>query len=132
MVNGKKGWLRVAEAFIAIILIVGFLVVLYSKTEEKPRRDEEIYKLQKTILDEIAADPKLREGVLNNKTGEIISFVSRRIPYRFNFTIRICSIDKICGLQYYQGDTYSSERIISSVLEKYEPKKLKIFMWQEK
>jgi len=91
--------------------------------------------LQRIILDEIADSPELREAVLNNNTEKIISFVGNRTLMSFNFTIRVCELNDICRLQYYIGkegkDIYSTERLISSTLEKYEPKKLKIFMWKE-
>ncbi len=132
--KSKKGWLRILEAFIAIILITSVLVVLYSRTIERPRRVEEIYNLQETILGEVASSNKLREAVINNRTEEIKSFIERRIPGGFNFTIEICEVNEICELGEYREEgeeVYSSERIISSTLEIYQPKKLKIFMWEE-
>jgi len=135
MLKEKRGWLRILEAFIAIILIIGALIVIYSKTIEKPKKAEEIYKLQGAILDEIADNPELREAVLNENITRIIDFIGDRTYPSFNFTIRICEVNDICSLQYYIGeegnDVYSTERVISSTLEKYEPKKLKIFMWRE-
>ena len=129
--KNKRGWLRILEAFIAIILITSVLIVLYSRTIEKPRRAEEIYNLQEIILDEIADSLELREAVLNNRIEEIESFVSGKIPGGFAFSIKICEVEEICELEEYKKEVYSSERIISSVLEQYEPKKVKIFMWEE-
>jgi len=135
MLEEKGGWLRILEAFIAIMLIISALIILYSRAIEKPKKAEDIYKLQRIILDEIADSPELREAVLNNNTEKIISFVGNRTLMSFNFTIRVCELNDICRLQYYIGkegkDIYSTERLISSTLEKYEPKKLKIFMWKE-
>jgi len=135
MLKEKRGWLRILEAFIAIILIMGVLIIIYSRTVERPKKAEEIYKLEGTILDEVANSPQLRKAVLNNNTNEIISFVSDRVPPGFNFTIKICELNDICNLQYYIGeegrDVYTTERTVSSILEKYGPKKVKIFMWEE-
>jgi hypothetical protein len=132
MKMNKKGWLRILEAFIAIILIAGVLAFVYSRTIGKPTdRAEEIYKLQKTILDEIAADPQFRNASLQMDEVIISEFVGDRVPPGFNYTVRICDVADICGLPYYKKEVYSSERIISSTLEEYDPKKVKIFMWRE-
>ena len=129
MVN-KRAMLKILEAFIAIVLIAGVLIVLYVRTTQTNTKEEGVYNLQKTILDEIAASPGLRDSVLNNNTAAIESFTADRIPTSFNFTIKICEIDSVCNMPYYSSDIYSSERIISANLTVYEPKKVKIFMWR--
>ena len=131
MKKDKKGWIRIAEAFIAVTLIASVLVVLYVKTVQIPQEREDLYNLQKTILDEIAANPGLRNYVLVNDSEKINSFVKDRVPIAFNFTVRICQTNDVCGLQFYEKEIYSSERIISANLKAYEPKKIKIFMWRE-
>ena len=55
----KKGWLRILEAFLAIMLITGVLLVLYSRNLNT-NRGGEIYNLQKSILDEVAEDDEMR------------------------------------------------------------------------
>jgi Ni,Fe-hydrogenase I cytochrome b subunit len=127
----KKGWIRIAEAFIAVTLIASVLVVLYVRTVQIPQEREEVYNLQKTILDEIASSPELRNYILVNDSEKMNSFVKERVPVAFNFSVRICQTNDICGLQFYEKDIYSSERIISANLTSYEPKKIKIFMWRD-
>ncbi|MEK6820604.1 MAG: hypothetical protein AABX71_02730 [Nanoarchaeota archaeon] len=130
---GKKGWLRILEAFIAIILIAGVLIVLYVRVIEKPREVEELYNLQETVLEEIASSNELREAVLNNQREKLIDFIAERVPAGFTFNITICEVGEICALEKYRGEgveVYSSERIIAGTLEEYNPKKIKIFMWE--
>ena len=131
MIKGKKAWLRIVEAVIAIILIASVLTFLYLRTVDKSTSSEEIYKLQKSILDEIADDPELRNAVLNLDESKIKDFTDTRKPYGFNSTVRICEIEDICGLQSYEKEVYSTERVISANLQQYSPKKVKIFMWRE-
>ena len=128
--RNKKAWLRIAEAFIAILLITGVMVFLYSETD-KPSKSAEVYNVEKVILDEIAFNESLRSAVLNNDTVSIKNFVAIRIPAGFNFTINICDVDNICGLVKYKEGVFASEGIISSNLTSYKPKKIKIFMWLE-
>ena len=63
--ENKKGWLRIIEAFIAILLILGVFVVIYSKVIDRPQKSDYIYNLEKGILDEISFNPDLRAAVLN-------------------------------------------------------------------
>ena len=128
----KKAWLRIVEAFIAIILIMGVLFVLYSRTIEKPQKSEDIYKIESSILEEISLNKELRDAVLNDAPGFIVDFARERIPSGLNFTIMICKVEDICNLDFYKEEMYASEKVVSSTLEKYEPKKVRIFMWQEK
>ena len=135
MMQNKNGWLRILEAFIAIILITSVLLVLYVQTINNPKKTEEVYRLQGTILEEIAFDPILRNAILKWDNNTVEDFVSKRVPEEFEFGIKICDINKICELESYIGkegsDVYSSERIISANLTDYKPRKLKIFMWQK-
>lgn len=131
MVN-KKGFLRIVEAFIAIILITGVLILFYSQTIDKPRKADEVYRFQKTLLDEIAFSESLRNAVLANNTNIISDYVgSRVLGTGFNYSVRICPINDICGLEVYKKEFYSKDRIIGSNLTSYNPVKVKIFMWIE-
>jgi len=127
-VKSKKGWIRILEAFLAVALISSVLVFLYVRTITP--RGEDVYNLQKTILDEIAASPILRNATLNSDNNTIMNFVKERIPSGFEFTIRICEPEDICSLPEYKEEVYATERIISSTLLEYSPKKVKIFMWK--
>ena len=131
MRKDKKGILRILEAFIAIALIAGVLIVLYTQTIRKPQIADDVYRTERVILDEVAGRADLRSAVLNNNTAPIESFVAGRIPAGFSYSIRICRVEEICELPAYNKDTYASERVISSTLAEFKPKKLKIFMWRE-
>jgi len=67
---------------------------------------------------------------LSGKTDVIESYVAQRLAASsFNFSIKICEVDDICGLNFYKKEFYAKDRIIGSNLTYYEPKKIKIFMW---
>lgn len=127
--KNKKGILRIIEAIIAIMLIAGVLLFLYVNNIENPKKAEEVYNFQTSVMEEIANDAVLRNAVLDSNITMINNFIQPRMPSSFNFTIKICNIDEICGPDVYRAQAYSSERIISSTLKEYSPKKLKIFMW---
>ena len=139
--RGKKAWIRILEAFIAILLITGVLLVVYSRTVSRPRIADDVYNLQEGLLDEIADNSDFRDEIVRferhteTSMAEITAFIQDRTPSGFLFEVRVCEVEEICQLEAYLGEegqaVYSTERIISSTLEEYNPKKLKIFMWKE-
>lgn len=133
IIKDKKGFLRILEAFIAILLIISVLLVLYTSTVSKPKKSEEIYRFQETILNEIAANSVLRRAVLQEPpdTDLIRTYIASRIAPGFAFEIKICTVNEICELDVYKEEMFSTSRIISSDLQEYNPKQVKIFMWRD-
>ena len=131
MVKNKKAWLRIVEAVMAVVIILSVVIVLYGKNIEKPEKSDFIYSQQEIILTEISENPELRNAVITGNTLLIESFVNQRKPSGFNYSLRICSLDDVCGFNEYKKEIFSSERIISSTLQDYAPKKLKLFTWIE-
>jgi len=126
-----KGWLRIVEAFIAITLILSVFSVMYFKGHSKNSIAEDFDKKMGVILDEVSASFDLREEVLNNNEKAINDFVATRFASGWKISARICNLNELCSLQEYHQEVYSKERLISSTLQKYAPKKLKLFVWQE-
>ena len=130
--KNKKGWLRIVEASFAIILILSIVLVLYSRTIENPQKSEAMYNLEKTILDEIASIPQLRNSILQGDAVNVGLFAKQRIPSGFNFSVKICELEEICSSNILNKEVFSSERVVSSTLQDYKPKKLKLFIWLER
>ncbi len=130
--NSKKGWIRILEAFIAVTILAGFFTFVYVSNIRNPNQINEIYNL-KVILDEIADNIELRNKVLDNDLEDIKTFVAERIPPSFNFEVKVCNIKDICQLNFYVEEVFSSERIISTTLDRPDvtPKKVKIFIWKK-
>ena len=129
----KRGWLRIVEASVGILIVVGVLLTLYAQQADTKDLSAEIYELQIYILNEIAEN--YRNDILNSNepTSDMISFATGKIPANFNFVIRICGIKEVCGLgedgpEY--GNVYTEERVVSANLEKYYPKKIKLYIWE--
>lgn len=132
--RNKRGWIRIVEAFIAVFLIFSLLITLYIKNISKPDISEEIYSLQKALLLEISNNEELRKAVLESNITLILKFLEEKVPKYLNYTIKICSLDEICSLDFYKEEVFSSETVISSTIYKeniaYNPKVIKIFMWR--
>ena len=131
--SNKRGWLRILEATIAILIVAGILLVMYSRASSGSDNSGYVYSFQKKILDEISFDNDLREKVLNGEEESLESgFVRARIPAGYGFKLRICDIDATCGLtESVEGEIYVQETYVVSNLETYNPKKVKLFVWEQ-
>jgi len=143
MKKAKKGWLKIFEASISITLIMGFIVLVYAQNIQRPSQSESLLRWEESVLDEVKSDPVLRDAVINTpdivcdpeQGGGIYDYVRDKIIKNFpgfGFSCRVCDIDEACGPidpPDYRPEIYSEERIISSTLTKFAPKKLKIFVW---
>ena len=132
--KNKKAWMRIFEAFLAVILVAGALLILVSTQRAQQTFEEDIHSLERSILMEISSNDALRQEVLNINLAPILSHAESKIPPGMNFTMRICPIDDICGKQgIYVEEIYAEEIVISSTLETHpnNAKKLKIFLWEE-
>ena len=129
----KRGWLRIVEASVGILIVVGVLLTLYAQQADTKDLSAEIYEIQVYILNEIAEN--YRNDILNSNepTSDMISFATGKIPANFNFVIRICTIKEVCGLGEdgpEHGNVYVEERVVSANLIKYSPKKIKLYIWE--
>ena len=131
---GKRGFLRVAEAVLGVIIVIGFLIFIIKSNKNNL---EEFGSEGKIILDEIAKNDSLREIVLNGTAKpELEEFVKERINNpALNFSLMICELDSACAINAsYPANTefYAAERAVSTNLRSVEfnPKKLKIFIWR--
>jgi hypothetical protein len=135
MVN-KGGWLRIVEASVAIMVIFGVLIVVNSAQRFTEQQD--LTRLIVPMLDEIARNVSLRENVVSggsNNVQELRDFVGERLMQsNIRYEVAICESTEICSLSEYPADAreiYAAERIISSTLNTFDPKKVKIFLWYE-
>ncbi len=142
MVVNKKGFLRILEAVLAILIVIGFLFVLSINRVQKPesKLGEDI----PALLDEIAKNDDMRRDVVSYDgsdeaekeriINELESFLAERVKSGVSFSVRICKPDEPCPIQeVIDGDEeiFSGERIISSARGVgYNPAKVKIFLWR--
>lgn len=142
MVKNKKGWMRILEATIAVLIVSSVLIMIYSGQPKRTDASEEISNLQKSILSEMAADNNLRSHVLNSEINSnydmLVQYVRGKIPSHLNFSLRICSLSEAsCKLHedlfktLIDKEVFVEEVIISTDLSTYNPKKVRLFVWSE-
>lgn len=128
----RKGFLRIIEASISILIIAGVLFVFFN--QQKVQNSPDLSELARDILEEVSKNTALRNAVLNNDPNGIVNdFISGKVPGYLSFEMNICEVDASCGTRDYKGNVYSAERIISSTIEQpvFSPKKIRLFLWEK-
>lgn len=127
----KKAWLKVMEAVIAILIIIGAVVFIMAGSAPKKDISSIAYEKEKYILDLISKNYSLRSDILNNNNLNVNNTIIKMIPLSWDFETRICGIDDLCeGLRTpIDREIYASEIVVTSVNTKYEPKKIRMFVW---
>jgi hypothetical protein len=133
MMKNKKGWLRIVEAFIAVLIVASILVIIVVRM---PRQSEvDVHETQRFILTQVSTNETLRAEILDETAVDKIAtknFINKHIPVYWNFTIEVCEVSNICGMPFYiDKEIYADEILITSNLTKYSPKKLKFFIWEK-
>lgn len=134
MVMNKRGWIKVFEAVAAIMLVTSIVLVLYSKQSKSEDISGYVYGLQAKVLSDIALKPELREAVFENESEKLENFTSEKIPRNLNFEIKICALDPSdhCKMSTYtEKDVYANDVILSSNIITYNPKKVRLFIWEK-
>jgi|SRR3989344_5960971 len=138
MVN-QKGMLRVIEATIAVLIVIGALLAMISQQEVRTEEDKS--ELLKDVLNEMAKNLTLRDKIVSDSIAsygaeeELINLLRSKIKNpKLDFNVSICDAysDACGGTESYPpnaGDVYTEERIITASLTKFTPKVVKIYMW---
>lgn len=139
MIKNKRGWIRILEATIAVLIVSGILIVVYSRHIDKNIEPEDyIYSLQKQILRDISSRNDLRRYALTENISTLDSYVKGKIPAAFNYSLKICNFTdpptpcKLSAEEFIatqDNNIYAEEVIISADFESYNPKKIKLFTW---
>ena len=136
-INGKRGWIRITEAVTAILILASVLIVMYTNNAPQVSFSSYVDDLQLRILSDVAANPTIRNEVLNAPEGGnttlLNSFIGNSTPSNFNFQVKVCSLTNSgCLLgQTLTQEVFVEDRIISSNLSSYNPKMLRLFMWEK-
>lgn len=133
----NRGWLKIVEASISIIIVISALFLLYNNNN--PVSTTGVDLIARQILDEVARNESLRLEILTgseNVQANLDSMIDELIKSgEFSFEARICEIEDSCGkTSYFAGEVFAAERIIAAtVIESpipVESKKIRLFMWR--
>ena len=138
----KKGWTEIIEAFVVILIIIAAVLIAINRVEqERTDFSTKIYGAEIAILRELQLNKTYRNDTLSVtelpsvwQEPSFPSSIKQRIIYRtpdyLTCVARICEVEDPCYLDAYPlQDTYAQSVVISSNLETYSPRQLKIFCW---
>src|SRR3989338_4911684 len=71
---------------------------------------------------------------LNDTITDLLT--NSKVLENYEFRFRVCELNEICGLEhsastYTKYEIYASEKSISSSLETYGPRKIRLFIWRK-
>ncbi len=139
MVMNKKGWIKIVEAFIAILLVAGVLLFVINRGYiGKTDISERVYQAQLSILREIELNDTLRTEILSapldgDVPDEVINKINERKPDYLTCTSKICKMDVICESDEtpLDKDIYAQPVAIAAEGSTFNPRQLKLFCWTD-
>ncbi len=147
-IKNKKGWIKVSEAFLAILLIAAVIILVAGNTgvrEEDPK--ERISNSQILILRDIQLNDELRQEIIDT-SGEIDwdegfptpvkNRIEERKPSWLECVAKICdpedecilSDEKISGFGLEEENIYTQSALITSTIDTFNSRQLKLFCWE--
>ncbi|MFQ5531365.1 MAG: hypothetical protein ACE5ES_01990 [Candidatus Nanoarchaeia archaeon] len=138
--GNKRGWIRIVEAFVALLLIAGvMLTVINQGYIGKKDITQEIYDVELSILREIELDNNLRNEILgvdvpsiSETPSNVKNRINQRKPVFLNCDSKLCLLDQICSLAtFVDANVYAQSVSITANLTDYKPRQLKLFCWEK-
>lgn len=141
--KNKKGWIKVIEAFIAIIALIGILTIIIQSERVSSERINIFEEKSLEILKGIQMDETLREEILTESTIPVSSedsgFPAPIKTYLDNSNLKtsecilkICAVNDDCLITSPDNaEVFSKDILVTSTKDYYNPRKLKIFCIKE-
>lgn len=144
--ENKRGWVKIVEAVLGIVIIASVLVVVVSNNNERVDISESVEIVQEDVLEEISVNETLREEVLSvgldgNFKNEIVleDYASSKVPSYFGFAIYVCALESSeslvpCALneaEVLDKEIYVDEVYVAAQDEKFSPRRVRLFLWVE-
>lgn len=137
--KNKKGWLRIMEAVVAIMILSGVILVVYSKQAERIDVGSAVYDIQKQLLVDVSLNDSLRNYVLNKDESSLQKYMDSKIPSYLDSKVKICELteditpcklDEASFLTIKDKSIFAEETIIAANFSSYSPKKVVLFVWE--
>lgn len=144
VIKNNKGWVKIVEASIALMLIAGILasVMIERTSVVKEEVSSVVFSKQNSILREIQLNNSLRAEILdatnlpvnweNFSSSGLVNVKNAINIHTQDYLIcqaKLCEVKEICALDNPElnKDLFVQNILISSNLDKYNPRQLKLF-----
>lgn len=141
--KNKKGWIRLVEVFVSIVLLAGvLLIVATSNSSNKSTLDEEMTQKEIAILRDIQLNNQMRSQILGvpqanlplegdgfaSQLPEVSGRINSLTPPNLECRAKLCTLNDACIINWVpEGDIYAKSVMISADLDTYLPRQLKLF-----
>jgi hypothetical protein len=145
MRKNNKGWIKVVEAVIAVLLVATVLIIVASRGSfQREEISQRIYSVQVAILKEIQQNDSLREAITaggvvtpvdwenfeEQGLGSVKQKIISRTPDYLVCEAKVCDPDDLCDFTGDVGkDIYAYSIVISASESGYNPRQIKLFCW---
>jgi hypothetical protein len=139
--KNKKGWIKIVEAFVSVLLLMGILLIVIGNENIKKNDGTIVREKENEILNEIAINQTLRSEVLNQQSLPINSndesfslilneYLNNSLSDRMHCLLSIClNGDECLGYINIEENTYVEQSLITTNMNTYSPRILKIFCY---
>jgi hypothetical protein len=142
IIKSKRGWVRLIEVFIAILLLTGVLLVVINRSNspEKNTLYNQMSNKELAILRDIELNDTMRAEILSiltlpldwtsfnlNGLEDVKSRIIYLTPTNLKCEAKICAIDENCISELSGENVYARAVFISADLNTYSPRQLKLF-----
>lgn len=143
LLKQKRGWIRIVEAFVAVLLITGVVLLVINKGYiAREDISDKVYDAQWAVLREIELNDGLRYDILSTGSGEgdavpesVRTKILDRMPDYLECISKICELNELCEISNpdylpTEKDVYAQPITIAATPGvAFDPKQLKMFCW---
>jgi len=132
----KKGWIRIVEAFVSVLIVIGAAIIIAKGGIQVTDMSEEVYEIEMSILREISLNNTLRNEILgtvgtiewDNLPSQTKNKIIDRTPSALECVAKICGSGSMCLLEEEsEKNIYVHSISVFSTLTAYNPKIVKLF-----
>ena len=139
MMNNKRGWIKVLEAFIAVLIIGGVILLTVSQNDGNQNAgiSSGVYEDQKAMLNALQFNDTLRASVLgineaslpieignSGFPADVEAKLEEKNPGYLSCRAKICLLEQECLIENTaSSDVYVSQATIFANLQTYSPRK---------
>ncbi len=136
--NQKKGWMRIMEAIIAVLILSSVLIILYINNSPRASYSGIILDSQTKILTGIALNDPIRNAtVFGNSTlapMELREYINYSLADNFDFCVKVCNLDELtclCENIDTNNEIFVEDRIIGGNVYNSTSKLVRLYVWEK-
>ncbi len=142
--KNRRGWIRIVEAFTAILIIAGvMLIVIANQGTRQPDTTSVISNTEISILNGIQLNNTMRAEILSTSgtvqwsnfstaAPNTMLYIDNQRPNTIDCAAQICRQSDLCVFSSANKSIsiYSESVTITSTINQFNPRVLKLFCWQ--